>query len=171
MKHDLRAFTGTASPGESDIAAIVESYDAGKPLPADSLRRIVDALRVFVADGAVDSKLQRFARKAGLRTKRGRHVPTLAETEPAFEAASLVIDRTDELETAGKSVRAARAQAIREVAARTKRQRRTVQNDVRLYGGQARRIRDFVAELREPERRIRAAVALIKKRSRRQFKK
>lgn len=126
--------------GYTDVYAIVGAYDAGKPLPSESLDRLVNAMRVFLSDGTTDANLQEFAKLAGLRGKQGRRQPTARETERREQMVLEVFLEERQLAGEGVKSRAARAEATRLVAGRRHSSLRALQENIRLFGESARQL-------------------------------
>jgi hypothetical protein len=52
--------------GYADLTRLLDAYDGQQSLPIEPLQRLMDALRVFLADGEHDERLREFAARAGL---------------------------------------------------------------------------------------------------------
>lgn len=139
-------------PGYTDIAAILRAYDENSPLPADELKRIVAALRVFMVDGETDKHLQEFGRRARLRGKQGRHEQTWTEAEPQVSLAFSVVAQERKLKKENNP--RAHAQAVEEIANAASKHPRTVQRAYAEYGELAR------AEYRAADKALRDAVKM-----------
>jgi hypothetical protein len=86
--------------GHEQVQRLVNAHDAGESLPVDALAHVIDALRVFIAHGELETQLNQFALDAGL-TSRASHQALATTFEPMpRQVATIAPQGTTTLEAA-----------------------------------------------------------------------